>query len=45
MVQLNNANNITITVDTTAGFPTSGTLLIGTEELTYSGKTATTFTN
>ncbi len=34
----------TITVDTTAGFPTSGTLLIGTEEMTYDGKTSTTFT-
>ena len=34
----------TITVDTTAGFPTSGTLLIGTEEMTYGGKTSTTFT-
>ena len=34
----------TLTVDTTEGFPTSGTLLIGTEEMTYSGKTSTTFT-
>ena len=33
-----------ITVDTTTGFPTSGTLLIGTEEMTYTGKTSTTFT-
>ena len=34
----------TLTVDTTTGFPTSGTLLIGTEEMTYTGKTSTTFT-
>ena len=34
----------TLTVDTTTGFPASGTLLIGTEEMTYTGKTATTFT-
>ncbi|MDB2696858.1 flagellar hook-basal body complex protein [Alphaproteobacteria bacterium] len=34
----------TLTVDTTEGFPTSGTLLIGTEEMTYTGKTSTTFT-
>ena len=34
----------TVTVDTTTGFPASGTLLIGTEEMTYTGKTATTFT-
>ena len=33
----------TLTVDTTAGFPTSGTLLIGTEQMTYTGTTATTF--
>ncbi len=39
------ANNVnTLTVDTTAGFPTTGTLLIGSEQMTYSGKTATTFT-
>ena len=40
---MNTNNNITITVDTTAGFPDTGTLLIGTEELTYSSKSATTF--
>ena len=34
----------TITVDTTAGFPSSGTLKIGTTEVTYSGLTSTTFT-
>ncbi|MDC1067434.1 hypothetical protein OAQ56_05435, partial [Alphaproteobacteria bacterium] len=33
-----------ITVDTTAGFPSSGTLVIGTEQITYTGTTATTFT-
>ena len=39
------ANNATtLTVDTTAGFPTTGTLLIGSEQMTYTGKTATTFT-
>jgi len=39
------ANNATtLTVDTTAGFPTTGTLLIGSEQMTYAGKTATTFT-
>ena len=32
------------TVDTTAGFPSSGTLLIGTEQISYTGTTATTFT-
>ena len=37
-------NSPTLTVDTTTGFPASGTLLIGTEEMTYTGKTATTFT-
>ena len=37
-------NSPTLTVDTTEGFPTSGTLLIGTEEMTYTGKTSTTFT-
>ncbi|MFL2830128.1 MAG: flagellar hook-basal body complex protein [Candidatus Puniceispirillales bacterium] len=38
------ADNGNLTVDTTVGFPTSGTLIIGTEEITYTGKTATTFT-
>ena len=33
-----------ITVDTTVGFPSSGTLLVGTEQITYTGTTATTFT-
>ncbi|MDB2584599.1 flagellar hook-basal body complex protein, partial [Alphaproteobacteria bacterium] len=33
-----------ITVDTTAGFPSLGTLVIGTEQITYTGTTATTFT-
>lgn len=34
----------TITVDDTTGFSTAGTLLIGTEQITYTGTTATTFT-
>ncbi len=38
------ATGAALTVDTTAGFPTSGTLLIGTEQITYTGTTATTFT-
>ena len=34
-----------LTVDTTAGFPTSGTLMIGTEQITYTGiGSTTTFT-
>ena len=40
----NPADGGSITVDTTAGFPSSGTLLIGTEQITYTGTTATTFT-
>jgi hypothetical protein len=34
----------TIVVDSTALFPASGTLLIGAEKITYSGKTGTSFT-
>ena len=34
----------TITVDSTTGFPTAGRLMIGTEEIDYSGTSATTFT-
>jgi len=34
----------TIPVDSTTGFATTGTILIGSELITYSGKTATTFT-
>ena len=34
----------TITVDATSGFTTTGTLLIGTEQITYTGVTTTTFT-
>jgi len=34
----------TITVDSTAAFTNSGTIRIGTTDVTYSGKTATTFT-
>ena len=33
-----------ITVDTTEGFPDTGTLKIGSDTITYTGKTATTFT-
>ena len=39
------ATGATLTVDTTAGFPSSGTLMLGTEEITYTGiGSATTFT-
>lgn len=38
------AADTTITVDSTAGFPTTGTLLVGVDTLTYTGKTSTTFT-
>ncbi len=38
------ASGASITVDTTAGFPPSGTLIVGTEQITYTGTTATTFT-
>lgn len=34
----------TLTVDDTATFPSSGTLYLGRETMTYSGKTSTTFT-
>lgn len=34
----------TITVDRTSAFPTSGTLLIDSEQITYTGTTSTTFT-
>ena len=34
----------TITVDSTTGFPSAGKLVIGTEVVTYTGKTSTTFT-
>ena len=34
----------TITVQSTTGFPATGTILIGTEQITYTGTTATTFT-
>jgi hypothetical protein len=34
----------TLTVDSTTGFTPTGTLIIGTEQVTYSGKGATTFT-
>jgi hypothetical protein len=39
------ASGASLTVDTTEGFPTSGTLLIGTEQITYTGiGSSTTFT-
>jgi len=34
----------TLTVDSTADFPTSGTVTIGTEDISYTGLTDTTFT-
>jgi hypothetical protein len=34
----------TLTVSSTTDFPTSGSLMVGTEVMTYTGKTATTFT-
>jgi hypothetical protein len=34
----------TITVDDTTAFPASGNLVCGTEEMSYTGKTSTTFT-
>lgn len=45
--QLNGAlvgGEATINVDSTTGFPSSGTIVIGTTDVTYSGKTATSFT-
>ena len=38
------SNDTTVTVDTTSGFPSSGRLWIGDEQLSYSGTSATTFT-
>jgi hypothetical protein len=38
------ASDATITVASTVGFPSSGTIHIGTEAITYSGTTPTTFT-
>ena len=39
------ATGASLTVDTTAGFPTSGTLMLGTEQVTYTGiGSTTTFT-
>jgi len=35
---------VTLTVNSTAGFASSGTLFAGAEKITYTGKTATTFT-
>ncbi len=47
--QINDADGITvsdatITVDSTAGYPSAGTLLIDTEVMTYTTTTTTTFT-
>jgi hypothetical protein len=39
-----NASVTTITVDSTTAFPTSGNLVRGSEEMSYTGKTPTTFT-
>jgi hypothetical protein len=39
-----NASVTTITVDDTTAFASTGKIAIGTEEMTYTGKTATTFT-
>lgn len=38
-----NAAEVSIPVDSTDGFPSSGTLLIGTEQVTYTSVTATSF--
>ena len=38
------ADDATITVVSTAGFPESGFFLVGNNKITYTGKTATTFT-
>ena len=38
------ASDATITVDSTAGFPSSGIIGIDTDKITYTGKTGTTFT-
>lgn len=38
------ANDATITVDSTAGFPSSGYILIDSDKIAYTGKTTTTFT-
>jgi len=38
------ADDETITVDSTQGFSTSGSIFIGNDKITYTGKTTTTFT-
>ena len=38
------ANNVTLTVDDASTFSPAGTLIIGTELISYTGKTGTTFT-
>jgi hypothetical protein len=40
-----NSSVTTITVDATASFPSTGAILIGSEQITYTGKTSTTFTS
>ncbi len=47
LTALNGALNdsaTTVTVDSTEDFPTSGTVTIGSEDISYTGKTNTTFT-
>ena len=47
LTALNGALNdsaTTVTVDSTEDFPTSGTVTIGSEDISYTGKTDTTFT-
>lgn len=39
-----NSTDTTINVGSTSGFSDSGTILVGTEQITYTGKTTTTFT-
>ena len=39
-----NSTDTTITVNSTSGFSDTGTLLIGSEQITYTGTTSTTFT-
>lgn len=39
-----NSTDTTITVNSTSGFSDTGTLLIGSEQITYTGKTSITFT-
>lgn len=43
-VGVNAVNSVTVNVVSTAGFPTSGSFVMGGVATTYTGKTATTFT-